>query len=573
MTKKMAPNTGMINIEELGDPNAFRSEFNLDIVSKYNKHGDNINPIIRKIPIQSIDEYAFNPRQADNDHFEDIKNSIKEIGLQQRFSVVRNPETKRYTLIKGGNTRLLAFKSLYRETGDTKFASINCIVEAWEGELNRTQAVIAHLIENEARGELILVDKAKALIELEQDFRKNLNDEKDSDQWSESFSFGRRKDNYKKTSVFVNYLKDNGYSVSEKQLGLFRFTTNKLTGNLDQFLNQGMGSPQIIKIRAVYNNLKSIVKESEVNDYHSLDEDFSDALKKYNKTRKPFEFEKLLDVIVGQLSGIHPFVDIFASDISEFKKELLSTRKPKTKTQTQTKTQEQHTLNDNVEDVKHNDKDGTNLALDIENDIENDTDTDTTTTTAQNHIVDKVVAATHSADHTMVSSEKQEGVTDLDFYRNQAYDLVKKIAFKLNLDNTVVKINHGCGFLLVDTIDKSNNNFEDWGVWWLLLGYSHAADLLNPISDLRLLDLADIELNQELSTLYTNISLADSEAVDSSLEKINQLSEMYEFRSTNLQSVKDRLAPFLWQDITGLEAVCYQIIRTISTEGSKLWES
>jgi len=217
MTKKMVPNTGMINIEELGDPNAFRSEFNLDVVPKFNKHGDNINPIIRKIPIQSIDEYAFNPRQADNDHFEDIKNSIKEIGLQQRFSVVRNPETKRYTLIKGGNTRLLAFKSLYRETGDTKFASINCIVEAWEGELNRTQAVIAHLIENEARGELILVDKAKALIELEQDFRKNLNDEKDSDQWSESFSFGRRKDNYKKTSVFVNYLKDNGYSVSEKR--------------------------------------------------------------------------------------------------------------------------------------------------------------------------------------------------------------------------------------------------------------------------------------------------------------------------------------------------------------------
>jgi hypothetical protein len=51
----------------------------------------------------------------------------------------------RYTLIKGGNTRLLAFKALYRETSDTKFAAIDCIVEAWEGELNRTQAVIAHL--------------------------------------------------------------------------------------------------------------------------------------------------------------------------------------------------------------------------------------------------------------------------------------------------------------------------------------------------------------------------------------------------------------------------------------------
>jgi hypothetical protein len=32
---------------------------------------------------------------------------------------------------------------------------------------------------------------------------------------------------------------------------------------------------------------------------------------------------------------------------------------------------------------------------------------------------------------------------------------------------------------------RSDTAFEDWGVWWLLLGYSHAADLLNPISDLR----------------------------------------------------------------------------------------
>jgi hypothetical protein len=54
------------------------------------------------------------------------------------------------------------------------------------------------------------------------------------------------------------------------------------------------------------------------------------------------------------------------------------------------------------------------------------------------------------------------------------------------LGNTVIKINHGCGFLLVDTVDESKNDFEDWGLWWLLLGYSHAADLLNPISDLRL---------------------------------------------------------------------------------------
>jgi hypothetical protein len=58
MIKKIAPNKGMINIEALGNPNAFKSKVNLGVVPKFNKHGDNIEPIIRRIPVQSIDEYT-----------------------------------------------------------------------------------------------------------------------------------------------------------------------------------------------------------------------------------------------------------------------------------------------------------------------------------------------------------------------------------------------------------------------------------------------------------------------------------------------------------------------------------
>ncbi len=568
---------GMVNIEDLVNPTAFNSSIDLKATPEFNEHGDNIDPIIRKIPVQSIDEYAFNPRQANNDHFEAIKESIKEIGLQQRFSVVKNPETKRYTLIKGGNTRLLAFKSLYRETGDTKFASIDCIVEAWEGELNKTQAVIAHLVENEARGDLILVDKAKALIELEQDFRRNLNYEKESEDSSDS----KEESNYKikQTKPFVDYLKDNGYSVSEGQLGLFRFAATKLTGNLDHFLNEGMGSPQIIKIRAVYNNLKRILRENDNTDAYfqeAIDGVFSKTLKKYNKTKKPFDFDKLLDLLVVNFLTIEPFLSVFSSN-TEFKKELLSTRKPKQKEQkkiTQEDTDaisgsgnEDTTIDDannesnDDKDTKHND------SIEPENDKDIDNQ-ETTPFTPLIPIVDEV-----KTDDTNVNEKQgQEGVDDLDFYRKQAYGLVETITSKLNLSNTVIRINHGCGFLLVDIVDKPTNNFESWGVWWLLLGYSHAADVLNPIIDLRLLGLADIELNQDLSALYVNTNLSDIEAVDSSLEKINQLSELYEFRSTNLQSVKDRLVPSLWQDITGLEAVCYQIMRLSINGDSALWE-
>jgi hypothetical protein len=71
--------------------------------------------------------------------------------------------------------------------------------------------------------------------------------------------------------------------------------------------------------------------------------------------------------------------------------------------------------------------------------------------------------------------------------------------------------------------------------------------------------------------LYVNTNCVDVDAVDRSLETINQDSELYEFRSPNLQSVKDKLVPHLWQDITELEAVCYQIMRIVITGEDSLW--
>jgi hypothetical protein len=129
------------------------------------------------------------------------------------------------------------------------------------------------------------------------------------------------------------------------------------------------------------------------------------------------------------------------------------TKKPKEKAQVP----ERNTLNNDVKDIKHDDKDDFNLALTIENENDMGVDADTNSLPVQTSAVDKVVEATHSANHPVVNDEKHEGVTDLDFYRNQAYDLVKTIAFKCNLGNTVIKINHGCGFLLVDTVDESKN--------------------------------------------------------------------------------------------------------------------
>lgn len=582
-TKTNKGMTDLEDLEKLTNPDAFKSKIDLGAIPKFNKHGDNIDPIIRSIPIHSIDEYAFNPRQADNDHFESIKESIEKVGLQQRFSVVKNPETQRYTLVKGGNTRLLAFKMLYRETGDTQFASIDCIVEPWDGELNKTQAVIAHLVENEARGELILVDKAKALIELEQEYKNN---------GVESLTSGQTKlenSNIKSlrtpqtklensnisttTKEFVNYLKDNGYSVSENQLGLFRFAATRLTGNLDNFLNQGLGSPQIIKIRAVFNNIKRIIKEAEVEDYglDSIDLDFSAALKKYNKTRKPFDFEKLLNVIIEQLSGIYPFFDIFANNHSNFKIELLSaTRKSKPTEKEVTYIENNDSkgiLMDEKEskDSLDSQKDNSGEVIETEEVTADGVDVDNNDKQESNPAEQQTVDP--------LALVESEITVHLDLYRKQAINLVTKITNKLNISKVVKEIGTGCGFLLIDVIDGSKNDFEHWGVWWLLLGYSHAADILNPIVDVRTLGFDYSALDEKLASLYIKVSLKDVEATDDCLKKINELSDMYEFRSPNLQSVKDGLVPHMWQDITELESICYQIIRTVKTgeTGFTIW--
>jgi len=435
------------------------------------------------------------------------------------------------------------------------------------------------------------VDKATALIELEWEYKNN---------GIKGLTSGQTKsDNsniHTTTQEFVGYLKENGYSVSEKQLGLFRFTATKLTGNLDQFLNQGMGSPQIIKIRSVYNSLKRIVKEHNIEDYTSalLDADFARALKKYNKNKKTFEFEKLLNVLVDELVVQEPFIDIFSGNSGALKKEVLSVAKKTKPKKVEEQQQKQDTPNNNDDDdvdhgsgasqnnnspVDHQEP-KSNADVDDDNDLSTEQEdgdnkpsvpTTLTTTTATTKKVDVEPISHHTPQTQVLTQATNE---DLVALREQAADLAHNIARKLKIGSGIVKnIETGCGFLLIDLVEDSNSNdkFQSWGVWWLLLGYSHATDLLNPIA-VATIEAAGI-VNDDLFTLYSKTNLVDVELLEVAFQKINEFSEMYEFRSPNLQSVKNLLTPPIWQEVTELEAICYQIIRIVAnTEEVTLWD-
>jgi ParB family protein of integrating conjugative element (PFGI_1 class) len=77
----------------------------------------------------------------------------------------------------GGNTRLAILKELYLETADEVFNTVHCMFVPWKSEAS---ILTAHLIENEMRGDMMLIDKAYAVQELKREFEKE-KDKKVSD--------------------------------------------------------------------------------------------------------------------------------------------------------------------------------------------------------------------------------------------------------------------------------------------------------------------------------------------------------------------------------------------------------
>ena len=77
--------------------------------------------------------------------------------------ITRRPGQCHYRVAEGGNTVLRILKDLYEETQDPRFHTVQCLFEPWVSE---SETLIAHLVENDARGELLFIDRARAVSEL-----------------------------------------------------------------------------------------------------------------------------------------------------------------------------------------------------------------------------------------------------------------------------------------------------------------------------------------------------------------------------------------------------------------------
>ena len=192
------------------------------------------------ITIDDIQAFPLNPRQSDNPRFDEIMASIEVIGLQQPLTVTKRPGDGVYTLYNGGNTRLKALQQLWKKHNDRRFYEVRCHFVEF-----RTDAdiLLHHMIENEVRGEMTLLDKALAVRRLKQMY--------------EAQQGGR---NIPARELAPLLAKD-GWSIKHNMVSVFLFAAEKLEKVLPQALTAGIGKPRIEAIRKFYHAIRKYVDE------------------------------------------------------------------------------------------------------------------------------------------------------------------------------------------------------------------------------------------------------------------------------------------------------------------------
>ena len=191
------------------------------------------------INLDDIHEFALNPRRADNPLFAEIKASIATIGLQQPLKVTRRPGEAGYTLYDGGNTRLRALKQLWQETHDEKFFYQRCHFVPY---ISDADILLHHMVENEVRGEMTLLDKSLAV-------------------WRLKSLYEQAQDKSLSVRELAEMLAQHGWSVKHVSVSIFIFTAQHLADRLPQALAAGMGRARIEEIRKTFHAIRKYVDE------------------------------------------------------------------------------------------------------------------------------------------------------------------------------------------------------------------------------------------------------------------------------------------------------------------------
>ncbi|NIB44061.1 ParB N-terminal domain-containing protein [Pseudomaricurvus alkylphenolicus] len=216
---------------------------------------------LKRIRVTDIRTYDRNPRRQLNPEYLRIKASIRTGGLDQPLVITQEPGAEDYVLQAGGNTRLQVLKELFEETGDEHYGWVNCVVKPWAEE---SSMLFAHLRENELRGNLPFIDKARAVFDAKALLEKELQvDELTQRQLEKLF-------------------RERGYSLSHSMISKMGYAVHTLWPLMPKALQNGLGRPQVEKVRSLERAALKVWLIRALGDQSSFESVFAQLCQRYD---------------------------------------------------------------------------------------------------------------------------------------------------------------------------------------------------------------------------------------------------------------------------------------------------
>ena len=248
--------------------------------------------ILMPVALNQLRAFDLNPRLTKNPEYDEIRESIRNRGLDYPPQITQRPGESFYIIANGGNTRLAILNELWLETHDKKYWNIVCHFWKWhtdwsieEGNLH---CLLGHLVENDKRGSLTFIERAlgvQSAINLYQSIRGS-----------------SQRD-------LVQMLCQAGYPVSTTKLSIMSATITFLLPYIPEALYGGLSRRIIDKLLALrsntlkfWDNFCQTLPPEKEQQLPLFDDIFAMALTPFNEPMTGFSLEHIQDELTVIIS-------------------------------------------------------------------------------------------------------------------------------------------------------------------------------------------------------------------------------------------------------------------------------
>ena len=395
------------------------------------------------LKIGDIKPYDKNPRREQNPAYEEIKASIRsKKKLNNNFNVTRRPGDDFFMVESGGNTRLKILKELYKETADEAFNTVHCLFVPWKSE---STILTAHLIENEMRGDMMLIDKAYAVQELKRELEVE-----------ESGTLSDKK--------FTQLAATIGYKISRTHLIRFNYAL-ELDQMIPLILRTGIGGHKIDHIKKVEKAYRQYCEDKT----EQFDVVFMAVMSESNM-EEFWDFDQIrleLDDRLSELTGVRYNLLRLEVDAILFNQPISIADRVDT-----------NDLQNEAADVITESSTATSIQIpDIktENELEDCEERPTSESkelVLDSHNENSESSITPHADKIKIEPTEKDKNTQLKILRQKGFELACKIARSAEIEAVVMQAKCGLGFFMESPGQQLAPNSISYCYWWLLFGMS-----------------------------------------------------------------------------------------------------